>query len=126
LIRIPARRGVGTRIELRSPDPTCNPYLGLAVVLKAGLEGIKKGMIPPEPVEENIYHMDLETRITNNIESLPENLYEAIKELEQDKIIQEALGDHIYSRFVRAKKKEWEEYSSRVYDWEIKEYLAKF
>ncbi|HOQ09431.1 MAG TPA: type I glutamate--ammonia ligase [Syntrophomonadaceae bacterium] len=126
LIRIPARRGIGTRIELRSPDPTCNPYLGLAVVLKAGLDGIRSGLTPPPPVDQNIYEMDLATRKMNNIESLPENLYEAINELRQDKLIQEALGEHIYSRFVLAKIKEWENYSSRVYDWEINEYLEKF
>jgi len=126
LIRIPARRGIGTRIELRSPDPTCNPYLGLAVVLKAGLEGIRSNLTPPAPVDQNIYEMDLATRKMNNIESLPENLYEAINELRHDKLIQEALGEHIYSRFVLAKIKEWEHYSSRVYDWEINEYLEKF
>jgi len=126
LIRIPARRGIGTRIEMRSPDPTCNPYLGLAVILKAGLQGIREGLQPPEPIEKNIYEMDLATRKMNGIESLPENLYEAIDELNKDKLIQEALGEHVYSRFVMAKIKEWENYSSRVYDWEINEYLAKF
>lgn len=126
LIRIPARRGEGTRIELRSPDPTCNPYLGLAVVLKAGLEGINKKLEPPQPVEKNIYEMDLASRKSQGIESLPENLYEAIQELRKDKLIQEALGEHIYSRFVLAKLKEWESYSSQVYDWEIHEYLEKF
>jgi glutamine synthetase len=126
LIRIPARRGIGTRIELRSPDPTCNPYLGLAVVLKAGLDGIRLNLKPPAAVEQNIYEMDLATRKMNNIESLPENLYEAINELRQDRVIQEALGEHIYSRFVLAKIREWENYSSRVYDWEIDEYLEKF
>lgn len=126
LIRIPARRGEGTRIELRSPDPTCNPYLGLAVILKAGLEGINKKLEPPQPVEQNIYEMDLASRKSQGIESLPENLYEAIQELRKDKLIQEALGEHIYSRFVLAKLREWENYSSRVYDWEINEYLEKF
>jgi len=126
LIRIPSRRGIGPRIELRSPDPTCNPYLGLAVVLKAGLDGIRSHLEPPAAVEQNIYEMDLATRKMNNINSLPENLYEAINELRQDTLIQEALGEHIFSRFVLAKIKEWENYSSRVYDWEIYEYLEKF
>lgn len=126
LIRIPARRGIGTRIELRSPDPTCNPYLGLAVILKAGLDGIEKKMDPPEPVEQNIYEMNLAERKMNNIESLPENLYEAVHELTSDSLIQSALGRHICSRFCFAKIKEWENYSSRVYDWEIEEYLEKF
>ncbi len=126
LIRIPARRGVGSRIEVRNPDPTCNPYLGLAVLLKAGLEGIKNKMEPPAPVEQNIFEMDLSERQINNIHSLPENLYEAVNELSEDKLIREALGEHIYSRFRLAKIKEWENYSSRVYDWEINEYLEKF
>ena len=126
LIRIPARRGIGTRIEIRNPDPSCNPYLGLAVILKAGLDGIRKRLAPPLPVEQNIYEMDLATRKQQGIESLPENLYEAIDELRRNEIIQEALGAHIYSRFVLAKMKEWESYSSRVYDWELAEYLEKF
>ncbi len=126
LIRIPARRGIGTRVELRNPDPTCNPYLGLAVILKAGLEGIQKQLEPPAAVEQNIYEMDLAARQIQGIESLPENLYEAIQELRKDELIQDALGEHIYSRFVLAKMKEWESYSSRVYDWEINEYLEKF
>ncbi|HHV15547.1 MAG TPA: type I glutamate--ammonia ligase [Gelria sp.] len=126
LIRIPARRGTGSRIEIRNPDPSCNPYLGLAVILKAGLDGIKNGLEVPPAVEQNIYEMDLATRKLNNILSLPENLYEAIHELEKSTVIQEALGEHIYSRFVLAKIKEWESYSSRVYDWEIEEYLEKF
>lgn len=126
LIRIPARRGIGTRIELRNPDPTCNPYLGLAVILKAGLEGIKSQMQPPDPVEQNIYEMGLAERKQSHIDSLPENLYEAIHELAKDKTVQEALGEHIYTLFTRAKIKEWENYSARVYDWEISEYLEKF
>ncbi|SHH02872.1 glutamine synthetase [Thermosyntropha lipolytica DSM 11003] len=126
LIRIPARRGIGTRIEIRNPDPTCNPYLGLAVILKAGLDGIKNKLEVPPPVEENIYEMDLAARRMRNIESLPENLYEAINELHKDEVIKEALGEHVYSRFVWAKMKEWENYNTRVYDWEINEYLEKF
>ncbi len=126
LIRIPAKRGLSTRIEVRSPDPSCNPYLGLAVILKAGLEGICHKLVPPPTVEQNIYDMDLATRNEQGIASLPENLYEAIKELKKDRVIQEALGYHIYSRFVTAKTKEWESYSSKVYDWELNEYLEKF
>lgn len=126
LIRIPARRGIGTRIEARNPDPSCNPYLALTVILKAGLEGIKKQMTPPDPVEQNIYEMDLAARKHHHIDSLPENLYEAVDELSHDVLIQEALGPHIYPRFVKAKRKEWESYSSRVYDWELQAYLEKF
>lgn len=126
LIRIPAKRGLSTRIEVRNPDPSCNPYLGLAVILKAGLEGIKQQTVPPPSVDQNIFEMDLAERKLNQIESLPENLYEAIDELRKDKLIQEALGEHIYSRFVLAKTREWEAYSSRVYQWELDEYLGKF
>lgn len=126
LIRIPAKRGLSTRIEVRSPDPSCNPYLGLAVILKAGLDGVRNKLVPPPSVEQNIYDMDLATRNEQGIASLPENLYEAVKELKNDQLIQDALGAHIYSRFVTAKTKEWENYSSRVYDWEIDEYLEKF
>lgn len=126
LIRIPAKRGISTRIEVRNPDPSCNPYLGLAAILKAGLDGIKNKLTPPPSVDQNIYEMDLAERKLNQIESLPENLYEALDELRNNKLIQEALGEHIYSRFVLAKTKEWESYSSRVYDWELEQYLGKF
>jgi len=126
LIRIPAKRGISTRIEVRNPDPSCNPYLGMAVILTAGLDGIKNKIVAPEPVEQNIYEMDLASRKKHGIHSLPENLYEALDELSKDTLIQEALGPHIYDRFVLAKTKEWENYSSRVYDWEIAEYLQKF
>ena len=126
LIRIPARRGIGTRIEVRNPDPSCNPYLGLAVILKAGLDGIINKITPPAAVEQNIYEMDLLSRKELGIESLPTTLYEAINELSKDEVVQEALGEHIFSRFVLAKMKEWEQYNSRVYDWEIEEYLEKF
>lgn len=126
LIRIPAKRGMSTRMEVRSPDPSCNPYLAMAVILKAGLEGIHQKLIPPLPVEENIYEMDLATRMEQGISSLPENLLEAVKELRSDPLIQSALGKHIYKRFVKAKTTEWENYSARVYDWEINEYLEKF
>ena len=126
LIRIPAKRGLSTRIEVRSPDPSCNPYLGMAVILKAGLEGIRNKLVPPPSVEQNIYDMDLAARRAQGIASLPENLYDAIKELQNDSLIQSALGAHIYDRFVAAKIKEWENYSARVYDWEIDEYLEKF
>lgn len=126
LIRIPAKRGLSTRIEVRSPDPSCNPYLGMAVILKAGLEGIRNKLVPPPSVEQNIYDMDLAARRALGIASLPENLNDAIRELQNDTLIQAALGAHIYDRFVAAKIKEWENYSARVYDWEIDEYLEKF
>lgn len=126
LIRVPARRGIGTRLELRSPDPSCNPYLALAVTLQAGLDGIKKGTLPPPPVNRNIYEMDLEERQTYGIGSLPGSLEEAIEELLKDEVIAAALGDHIVSRFVDAKRIETDVYRTQVHQWELDQYLRVF
>ncbi|AEF93411.1 glutamine synthetase, type I [Desulfotomaculum nigrificans CO-1-SRB] len=126
LIRIPAKRGMSTRIELRSPDPSCNPYLALAVCLKAGLDGIKKGMVPPPPCDRNIYEMTASERQELGISSLPENLSEALKCLTADEVIKEALGPHIYDRFIEAKSIEWDRYRMQVSPWELEEYLTKF
>lgn len=126
LIRIPARRGIGTRIELRSPDPSCNPYLALAVTLKAGLDGIKNGMVPPPPVNRNIYRMSIEERLELGIENLPGTLSDAINELVRDEVIREALGEHIFHHFVEAKRIEWDIYRTQVHGWEIDQYLAVF
>lgn len=105
LVRIPAKRGMSTRVELRSPDPSCNPYLALAVCLRAGLDGIKKGMVPPPPCDRNIYEMTLAERQELGIGNLPENLSEAIKALEANQVIKEALGPHIFNRYVEADRK---------------------
>ncbi|CEP67680.1 Glutamine synthetase type I [Moorella glycerini] len=126
LIRVPAKRGASTRIELRNPDPACNPYLALAVMLKAGLDGIKKQIQPPAPVERNIYEMTAAERRDLGIGSLPGDLKEALDELSRDKVIREALGDHIYERFVEAKEKEWDEYRVQVHRWEVEQYLTMF
>ena len=126
LVRIPSRRGVGTRVELRSPDPSCNPYLALAVMLKAGLDGIKRNLTPPEPEDRNIYAMTPEERLQHNIKSLPGSLEEALKELEKDPVILEALGEHIWDRFREAKTIEWNLYRTQVHKWEIDRYLANF
>lgn len=126
LVRIPAKRGNSTRLELRNPDPSSNPYLALAVVLKAGLDGIKNKIEPPAPVNSNIYHMDQLDRKEKGIESLPSSLYEALKELSKNEIIKSALGGHIYDRFVEAAMIEWNEYRTRVTEWEIEKYLTKF
>lgn len=126
LIRIPAKRGVSTRVEMRNPDPSCNPYLALAVMLKAGLDGIKNKITPPKEVNCNIYKMTLEEKKELGIESLPGNLSEALKELEQDEVVKEALGEHIYDRFMEAKKHEWNEYITKVTPWEVENYLTKF
>lgn len=126
LVRIPAKRGMSTRIELRSPDPSCNPYLALAVCLKAGLNGIKKGLLPPAPCDRNIYEMTYAERQELGIKNLPENLSEAIKALSVDEVVREALGPHIYNRFVEAKSIEWDRYRTQVSPWELEEYLTKF
>ncbi|WP_227765720.1 type I glutamate--ammonia ligase [Zhaonella formicivorans] len=126
LIRIPAKRGASTRIELRNPDPACNPYLAFAVMLKAGLDGIKNKITPPPAVDTNIYNLDKATRADLGISSLPGDLNEAIKELKQDEVIKEALGSHVYQRFVEAKQIEWESYKMQVHAWEIEQYLTKF
>lgn len=126
LVRVPVRRGIGTRIELRSPDPTCNPYLALAVTLKAGLEGIKNKIDPGPGINRNIYQMSPEERLENNILSLPANLGEALEELSKSKIIREALGEHIFNRFIEAKQIEWDIYRKQVHSWEIGQYLAVF
>ncbi|MGM9521614.1 MAG: type I glutamate--ammonia ligase [Oscillospiraceae bacterium] len=126
LIRIPASRGMGTRVELRCPDPACNPYLELAVCLAAGLDGIEKGLTPPEEITENIFAMDEKTRKANGIESLPASLYEAVEALEQDKLICDTLGEHVVSQYVAGKKKEWDEYRTYVSDWEIKKYIVNY
>ncbi|MFO8192075.1 MAG: type I glutamate--ammonia ligase [Bacillota bacterium] len=126
LVRVPARRGIGTRVELRSPDPSCNPYLAFAVMLRAGLDGILNKIEPPEPINLNIYELSDDEKIDHNIESLPGTLHEAILELDNDMIIREALGEHIYDRFRYGRVKEWLEYRIQVHNWEIEHYLARF
>ncbi|OPZ74710.1 MAG: Glutamine synthetase [Firmicutes bacterium ADurb.Bin456] len=126
LIRIPTKKGPSTRIEFRSPDPSCNPYLALAVCLKAGLEGIKNKILPPEPCNRNIYEMTPLERDQMGIGVLPSSLNEALDELLKDQVIQGALGKHVLHRFVEAKQIEWERYRTNVHPWEIEEYLTKF
>lgn len=126
LIRIPAVKGEATRIELRNPDPSCNPYLTFAVILAAGLDGIRRGLKPPAAVERNIYTMTNAERSQLFIERLPENLNEALNELEKDQLILNALGEHAAQYFIKAKRQEWDEYKSRVHNWEIDQYLYKY
>ena len=126
LIRIPAARRNGTRIELRNPDPSSNPYLAFAVCLAAGLDGIKNNLTPPASVDSNIYELNDEEREAQGIENLPANLREAIHELRHDKVIRSAIGEHIYKRYYAAKKSEWERYNMRVSQWEIEEYLGRY
>lgn len=126
LLRVPLYRPgneQATRVELRCPDPACNPYLAFAVMLAAGLEGIEKKYPVPSPVEPNIYHMAMEERERRGLTSLPGNLFEAILETEKSKFVKETLGEHIFSRFLFNKKKEWEEYRIQITQHEIKKYL---
>ncbi len=126
LVRVPASRGAGTRVELRNPDPSSNPYLAMAVTLKAGLEGIKQGISPGEETRENIYSMDRQRREENGITSLPGSIKEAVSNLEGSEMMREALGDHIFNKFIRAKKLEWDDYKKQVHRWELDRYLLNY
>lgn len=126
LIRIPARRGTGTRVELRSPDPSANPYLALAVMLAAGLDGIESDASSREPVNENIWEMSHREKRRLKIDDLPRDLNEACDELEKDSVVRAALGDHIAKHFLEAKRHEWREYIGQVSAWELDNYLAKY
>ncbi len=126
LIRIPARRGVGTRLEVRSPDPACNPYLALALIIAAGLEGIEEELQPPDPVDDNIYEMGLEERIERNIGSLPGTLEVALDEMARSEFVREVLGSHVTDRFLAAKGMEWDDYRTKVHEWELNRYLGAY
>ena len=126
LIRIPASRGMGTRVELRSPDPSCNPYLAFAVCLAAGLDGIEKGLTPPAEITDNIFAMDDATRQANGIDNLPGSLIDAVEELKKDEVIKETLGEHVYSQYVAGKVKEWDAFRTHVSDWEISSYIVAY
>ncbi|HTY07027.1 MAG TPA: type I glutamate--ammonia ligase [Gemmatimonadales bacterium] len=126
LVRIPDRRGTGTRCELRMPDPSANPYLALAVQLAAGLDGIERKLTPPDPVNKNIFEMSHRERRKYRIDELPRDLHEALECLEKDAVIRAALGEHIYERFLEAKREEWEGYIGTVSDWELQRYLGRY
>ncbi|MCG9966728.1 type I glutamate--ammonia ligase [Pelotomaculum terephthalicicum JT] len=126
LIRIPAKRGNSTRVELRNPDPACNPYLAIAVALKAGLDGIKNKIQPPPPTDINIYQMTAEQRDEMNISSLPASLSEALDELAKNDVIKNVLEPHVYEKFIEAKRHEWDSYRVQVHPWEVNEYLTRF
>ena len=126
LIRLPSSRGSNTRIELRSPDSAMNPYLALAACLAAGLDGIKKEMTPPEPISRNVSAMTEEEIKNLGISRLPETLGDAIEEFENDPFLRQVLGKHIYTKYLAAKKEEWDEFRSQVTDWEIGQYLYKY
>jgi glutamine synthetase len=126
LIRLPAARGPNTRVELRMPDPSCNPYLAFAAILGAGLDGIERGLDPGPPVNKNIYKMSHRERRHLRIDELPGNLSEALDELERSALMRETLGDHIFDHFVAAKRAEWDSYIRHVSPWEIDRYLNSY
>jgi glutamine synthetase len=126
LIRVPEYRPgreKATRIEFRSPDPACNPYLTFSVMLAAGLDGIEKGLEPPPPVEENVYEMTAEERQKRGITTLPASLLEAILLAEKSEVVRKALGEHVFEAFIQNKKIEWENYRAQVTEYELKKYL---
>jgi glutamine synthetase len=124
LIRIPASRGMSTRVEVRSVDPAANPYLAMAVLLKAGLDGIKNNLTPPAPVDRNIYVMTNEERVEAGIADLPASLAEALQKMKADEVITSALGNHILEHFVEAKEIEWDIFRTTVHQWERDQYMS--
>ena len=126
LIRIPAARGQSTPVELRCPDPSCNPYLALAVCLAAGLDGIEKGMTPPPEITDNIFAMTPATRKRRGIEALPGSLEEALVYLKKDKLIMNTLGEHVATQYITGKEAEWDEYCTRVSSWERDKYMINY
>jgi len=126
LIRIPATRGLGTRVELRCPDPASNPYLALALCLAAGLEGIEKKMTPPEQIKTSIFEMSSDERFAAGIDNLPGSLEEALVEFKKNPMMKDILGNHIYTKYIEAKEEEWNEYRMQVTKWEIDTYLLRY
>lgn len=126
LIRVPAARGMGTRIELRSPDPSCNPYLEMALCLAAGLDGIKQNLAAPAGTNKNIFAMSSKELEAEGIDSLPGSLEEAMVEFQKDPFIKETLGEHVYEKYLEGKLREWRHYRNKVTGWEIDNYLCKY
>jgi len=126
MARVPDRRGSGTRVEIRMPDPSCNPYLAFAVMIAAGLDGIRNKTSPGEPVNKNIFEMSQREKRRHKIDELPGDLNEALKELKKDAVVQAALGEHLYTQFLEAKTAEWANYIAAVHPWELDQYLARF
>lgn len=126
LVRVPAARGIATRLELRSPDPSCNPYLVLANCLAAGLDGIKRKLIPPASVDQNIFEMTNEQLSAKGITALPVDLEDAINALKKDEVIKETMGNHVFEKFVEAKMTEWNDFKFTITQWEVNNYLGKY
>jgi glutamine synthetase len=126
MIRIPDRRGIGTRVELRMPDPSCNPYLAFAVMIAAGLDGIRRKLDPGPSVNKNVFDMSHREKRRLKIGELPDNQFEAVSAMKKDPLIRETLGEHIYNHFVKAKLASWREYSKAVHGWELERYLPRY
>ncbi len=126
LARVPARRGEGTRVELRMPDPSCNPYLALAVMLAAGLDGIRNGLDPGEPVNKDVFKLSHRERRRLKIIELPGDLRQAVKALKKDRVICDALGSSILGQIVEAQTAAWQEYTSTVHTWELEQFLGRY
>lgn len=126
LVRVPIARGLSTRLELRSVDPSANPYMAIAAILEAGLDGLRNKIEAPKPIDRNIYRMDDEERKANGIVDLPSTLHNAIKALQQDDVIAKALGPHLYQNFIEGKKLEWGAYRQEVTQWERDQYLELY
>ncbi|MEA4901779.1 type I glutamate--ammonia ligase [Desulfitobacterium sp.] len=126
LLRVPTSCGEGMRLELRSPDPTCNPYLTLALLLEAGLDGLNNSLKLPKPVNVNIYNLTPQQEKRLKIDRLPSNLLAALAEMKKDPLIRSTVGDHIYDKYYSAKMAEWEEYDQTIHPWEINKYLKSF
>jgi glutamine synthetase len=126
MICIPSKRGGGTRIEVRNPDATCNPYLAIALILAAGIEGVEKNLSAPAELTENLGHATYEQLRSSCFETLPMTLGEAIAACEEDPFIKEIIGESVYNKFVSAKRSEWKDFRTCVTQWEIKRYLGKF
>lgn len=126
LVRVPAKRGISTRVELRSPDPSCNPYLAFAAILEACIDGIRNQIDPPAPVESNIYKLTSKERKKQRIDSLPGSLDDALEQMDKSLVAKAALGDHIFKEFMTAKKKEWDSFRTYVSQWELDKYLERY
>jgi glutamine synthetase len=126
LVRVPARREAGTRVELRMPDPSCNPYLAFAVMIAAGLDGVRKRTDPGPPINKNIFTMSHREKRRLRIDELPVDLREALRWMKKDPLIRQALGEHVYSHFLAAKDAAWADYNAAVHAWELDRYLTRY
>lgn len=126
LVRIPTARGASTRVELRNPDPSCNPYMAFATIIASGLDGIVNGLIPPQPCNRNLYSMNEQERLEEGIDTLPGSLKDALLEMDADPVVREALGDVIYPKYRNGRFQEWKLYKQIVHKWELDNYLQNY